>query len=348
MAEGFFSSAKQDLPESNNLPDDLDTFQQAIGRRFSTQDTSLFTSRMNLQVPLPTSSYHHVRAPDLSLGPSSAITSPSTESSFSRPLNAHTRPPPLTSIDLKGSFLSPHASAPPNALKFPSGAVRNGVVPKSRLTAQHSVSSKYIPIQPQTLESFINPGPSASSPKSLVRPSEAPQNVIVIDIRSHHYFLQSRIHSAINLSVPSMLLKRPTTSLEKLADMVAPISHRPIFTAWRSAKRIIVYDGDSTALTPGSNILSLLGKFENEGFTNSLCFLQGGFVGISKIQPSLIEDRPLTPPGNDESQGMLHSRKLPMAAFQQCTYLTTLLRRYLNMTHSQLAVCSIDDERWEA
>src|SRR5258708_36713851 len=125
-----------------------------------------------------------------------------------------------------------------------------------------------------------------------------------------------------------MLLKRPSTTLEKLADKIAPTSHRPIFTAWRSAKRIIVYDGDSTALTPGSNIFSLLRKFENEGFTQSLCFLQGGFTGISKIQPNLIDGRPLTPPGNDEeSLVALHSRKLPRPAFNQCKSLTALLSR---------------------
>src|SRR5260221_643119 len=286
MAEDFFLSAKKDPLESDLPPDNLDTFQQAIGRRFTLQDTSLFTSRMSLQPPLPAPSDNHFGTSERFQGPSTlAIPNPSTSPGFTRPPNAHVKLPPLTSVDLKDSFFSPHTSAPPNTLKFPSGAVRNGIAPKARLAAQSNLSSKYVPIQPQTLESFISTRLSVSSTKSLSSPSELPRDVIMIDIRSHHHYLQSRIQSAISLSVPSMLLKRPSTTLEKLADKIAPTSHRPIFTAWRSAKRIIVYDGDSTALTPGSNIFSLLRKFENEGFTQSLCFLQGRFTGISKIQP---------------------------------------------------------------
>ncbi|KAF8330396.1 protein-tyrosine phosphatase-like protein [Cantharellus anzutake] len=183
------------------------------------------------------------------------------------------------------------------------------------------------------LEAFLCLDTTTSFQRPLLSSQLSP-DVIVIDIRSHHYFLHSRIQSAINLSVPTMLLKRSSSTLEKLADMIAPASCQPIFNAWRSARRIIAYDVDSTALTSGSNILSLLRKFENEGFTGSLCFLQGGFSGISRVHPSLIDSRPLTPPGKDEesSRGVLHSCELPMAAFQQSNPFYDNIRQYLELS----------------
>lgn len=166
------------------------------------------------------------------------------------------------------------------------------------------------------------------APHTLLPVLETPE-VLVLDIRPHATFAQSRLPHALSLSVPSTLLKRPAFSLGKLADMLPSSSGRRRFSAWRAASKILVYDADSQSIPDGSNILGLLRKFENEGFNGDLTWLKGGFAGVWREQRTLVDDGPPSPDSSEEEDagaGYLRAKKLPSSAFQQVSTTTATQR----------------------
>jgi len=99
---------------------------------------------------------------------------------------------------------------------------------------------------------------------------------MILDIRPHPSYVSARLPSAISLSVPSTLLKRPTFTLEKLYHHVAHRGRSVSLPYVKQATRVLVYDADSNLLADGNNVLGLLRKFHSEGFTGELAWLKGG------------------------------------------------------------------------
>ena len=173
---------------------------------------------------------------------------------------------------------------------------------------------------------------------SSIFPVLATPNVLVLDIRPHATFVQSRIRDALSLSVPSTLLKRPAFSLDRLTDMLPSSSCRRRFSAWKSASRILVYDADSQCIPDGSNIFGLLRKFDNEGFHGDLAWLKGGFSSVWREQRTLVDDGPPSPDsseGEDVEGGYLRAKKLPSSAFQQVSTTTAAQRPSISSTFVQ-------------
>ena len=176
--------------------------------------------------------------------------------------------------------------------------------------------STHIPSPHTSSRSHSHHLPASSSYAGLftpVSPVDLPQilsdpHTLILDIRSLPAYLTSRIPNAVPLSVPSTLLKRPLFSTLKLADMLPNKVARRKFSQWHMARRILVYDADSTILPDGSNVLGLLRKFRAEvglpadsqpsgGQPASpgelqLCWLKGGFQAVSREQPSLLDSSP--------------------------------------------------------
>lgn len=174
-------------------------------------------------------------------------------------------------------------------------------------------------------------------PYTLLSVLDAPE-VLVLDIRPHATFAQSRLPHALSLSVPSTLLKRPAFSLGKLADMLPSSSGRRRFSAWRSASKILVYDADSQSIPDGSTIFGLLRKFENEGFKGDLSWLKGGFSGVWRDRRILVDDGPPSPDSSEEEDsgaGYLRAKKLPSSAFQQVSTTTATQRPFISVPFDQ-------------
>ena len=89
-----------------------------------------------------------------------------------------------------------------------------------------------------------------------------------------------------------------------------------------------MYDADSAVLAEGGNVLGLLRKFRNEGYTRDVAFVRGGFHAVWREMPSLIDSEP--PPREDDDDGLpamsksasapaaaptLRTKHLPMSAF---------------------------------
>jgi hypothetical protein len=196
-----------------------------------------------------------------------------------------------------------------------------------------------VPLASSSASSPTIPTHSPSPPQLLCSahpPSDLDQFVndpecLILDIRSHAAFNNTRLTNALSLSVPSTLLKRPLYSLDKLALMLSSKSGRTRFSAWAQASSILVYDADSFHIPEGSNLYGLLKKFRNEGYPSEkhLAWLKGGFVSVWRERKDLVvsgpdkaqveeddeEDDTLEPLSPSQSSGLLRASALPSSAF---------------------------------
>ncbi|KAH9947402.1 hypothetical protein B0H21DRAFT_341253 [Amylocystis lapponica] len=154
---------------------------------------------------------------------------------------------------------------------------------------------------PASASPAVAASPASAFPASAfppLPPSDLPivladPHVLIIDIRPHNAHASARVPSALSLSVPSTLLKRPTYSLAKLAYMLPSVAARTRFATWPTASRIVVYDPDAPALVDRPALLGLLRKFRAEGFTRDLVWIRGGFHAVWRERPDLVDRAPL-------------------------------------------------------
>lgn len=141
--------------------------------------------------------------------------------------------------------------------------------------------------------------PAAQLPKegrpSLISPSELHQflsegnkSMLLLDVRTYKSFSESRITTAVNLCIPTTLLKRPSFNVAKLSETFASDKDKERFSKWKTMDRIVVYDNDSKDLNDSSGLAALhtLNKFSREGWKGRAYVLQGEWSPI----PILIED----------------------------------------------------------
>jgi len=158
---------------------------------------------------------------------------------------------------------------------------------------------------------------SAVTPPRLSQYLSAP-GVLILDIRSNAAHCQSRLPGALALSVPSTLLKRPAFTIQKLSTMIRA-SSRKRFSAWESATKILVYDADTSVLQEGTNVLGLLRKFLNEGFSGEIAWLRGGFTACWREARHIIDESAIadSSDSDDDTSAFLRAQHLSAAAFQQ-------------------------------
>lgn len=292
----FFTSAHTVHTPSQD--EHIDPFAAAIGRRFSTGTSSILTSRLVLDPPTPAQGPNTFSLP--SATPSLFIPLPSTPMLPRKPSETFKSPSnPLSQLTLKSA--APTTRRPRTAAPI----MQSSQPPQEEF-------QRFTPIPADTLPEMMRSASNSSTP--------TPSSILILDIRNHHAFTAARVRGAMNLSVPSTLLKRPAFSLSKITDMLPSDADRLAFTAWRSAEQIIVYDQDSTSLSSGSNLLGLLRKFEIEGFTGTLGYIHGGFSAVWRTQKEYVDESAPAPEVVSEGRqnnSFLHSRHLPPSAFQQ-------------------------------
>ncbi|KAI8091904.1 protein-tyrosine phosphatase-like protein [Thamnidium elegans] len=115
------------------------------------------------------------------------------------------------------------------------------------------------------------------------------ETLLIIDLRSFNYFVLGRIKSAINVSIPSILLKRASYSIEKVCELIKyddkAADH---LKHWSNATHIIFYDHYSYSPSDSGNSATaiLLGsKLRAAGYKGQLNYLQGGIKIFSELYP---------------------------------------------------------------
>ena len=239
----------------------------------------------------------------------SANTTPSLLTSVFTPSGALPTPM-LPSVSTARALNRPAAprlpTVPQGALAGPSTTP----MPSHKYSSANSLISPFVTLLPEHVVSLTNT-----------------PDVLLIDIRPHYQFQNSRLPGAVSLVVPSTLLKRPTYSLEKMAEAIEPKAAQDHFSKWRSMKKLVVYDLDSSFLVDGSNLAGLLRKFHVYGYRGELAWVKGGFSAISRAYPSLIDttvqETTLDDVATENHNAPLRARDLSTHAFQQSS--TTLV-----------------------
>lgn len=117
-------------------------------------------------------------------------------------------------------------------------------------------------------------------------------SLLLLDLRVFPQYSQSRIKGALNLCIPTTLLKRPSFNLQKLSDTFTNKEEKEKFLQWPKAKYIIMYDAASNQKKDSGPALHTLKKFIIEGWKGTSYILQDGFKEFAKTYPSLVDSRP--------------------------------------------------------
>ncbi|CAK3823275.1 related to tyrosine- phosphatase non-receptor type 12 [Lecanosticta acicola] len=113
--------------------------------------------------------------------------------------------------------------------------------------------------------------------------------ILLLDLRVATQYATSHAVGALNLCIPTTLLKRPSFNVQKLAETFKDDEQRGRFENWRNASYIIVYDGNSATLKDATICSNTIKKFRSEGFEGALYIVKGGFLEFSKRFPSYVE-----------------------------------------------------------
>lgn len=116
-----------------------------------------------------------------------------------------------------------------------------------------------------------------------------PDKTLVLDLRVYPQYAAGRVRGALNLCIPTTLLKRPAFTVTKLADTFTSDGDKAKFGKWRTAQYIIVYDATSSLAKEAIIPFNVLKKFVTEGWKGKGLVVKGGFSGFQKIVPPLVE-----------------------------------------------------------
>lgn len=132
---------------------------------------------------------------------------------------------------------------------------------------------------------------SWATPQYLVNIMQSKgEDVLLLDLRVSTQYAKSHIAGALNLCIPTTLLKRPSFNPQKLADTFKDEKQRRKFEDWRNSSYIFVYDSASADMKDGQICANTLKKFLSEGYEGTLYIVKGGFAEFSKRFPSYVEN----------------------------------------------------------
>lgn len=156
-------------------------------------------------------------------------------------------------------------------------------------------------------EKFSNSGTGMINPQNFIDllKTASPQDILLLDLRVFPQFSQSRLSGAINLCIPTTLLKRPSFNVEKLADTFTREEEKAKFAGWKEAKYIVVYDASSAQLKDAVSSINTLKKFTSEGWEGTACVIRGGFNEFARKFPDHVDKRP--------SNETHHSNRQPLS-----------------------------------
>jgi rhodanese-related sulfurtransferase len=124
--------------------------------------------------------------------------------------------------------------------------------------------------------------------KELIEDGHSP-NVLILDLRVSPQYAQSRVKGALNLCIPTTLLKRATFNLEKLQQTFQASGDQERFSRWRTAGYLVVYDGFSFEKRDAVSALNMIKKFTDAGYSGSANILRGGFNAFAAAYPDLVD-----------------------------------------------------------
>ena len=92
------------------------------------------------------------------------------------------------------------------------------------------------------------------------------KRLLVLDIRAYAAYAKSRVRGAINVCIPTVLLKRPSLSLGDISESIVSSEDRGRFGKWKEVDGIVIYDTDSLRVKEAYPLATLAAKFLEAGF----------------------------------------------------------------------------------
>ena len=92
------------------------------------------------------------------------------------------------------------------------------------------------------------------------------KTLLVLDIRAYAAYAKSRVRGAVNVCIPTVLLKRPSLSLDDISESIVPSEDRGRFGKWKEVDGIVIYDTDSLRVNEAYPLATLAAKFLEAGF----------------------------------------------------------------------------------
>ena len=137
-------------------------------------------------------------------------------------------------------------------------------------------------------------GPTFIPPQEFDEISKncSPSDLLLLDLRVSHQYAKSRIADAINLCIPTTLIKRASYNTQKLSASLTKESDRALFDQWQNAKVIAVYDASASQISDATCCVNILKKFTQEGWQGATFIIRGGFNALSKAFPDRVDIRP--------------------------------------------------------
>lgn len=145
-----------------------------------------------------------------------------------------------------------------------------------------------------TLPSSEKDAPPIVSPDQIadfLRTS--PETILLLDLRVYQHYSAARLRGALNLCIPTTLLKRPAYNVQRLAETFSSARDQETFSRWRDCTHIIVYDATSSLTKEAVMPLNVLKKFTTEGWTGTGLVIKGGFLAFQRAAPDLVESGPV-------------------------------------------------------
>ncbi|KAK2004251.1 protein-tyrosine phosphatase [Colletotrichum falcatum] len=145
----------------------------------------------------------------------------------------------------------------------------------------------------ETLPPSMESGPSLMTPsqlKEFIEADGSESDLLLLDLRVSQQYAQARIKGALNLCIPTTLLKRATFNLAKLQKTFQNPAMEERFSKWKSTKQLVVYDAYSTEKRDAISCMNMVKKFANEGYTGGMYILRGGFNAFADAYPDLVDE----------------------------------------------------------
>ncbi|KAM0351538.1 hypothetical protein ACHAPU_002544 [Fusarium lateritium] len=120
------------------------------------------------------------------------------------------------------------------------------------------------------------------------------ERLLLLDLRSSQNYAQSRIQGALNLCIPTTLLKRATFNIQKLRQTFQNETNAEKFDTWPDMDFIVVYDAHANDKRDAITAQNMIKKFTSEGYSGGTCILKGGFNSFQQYFPDSVDRQSAT------------------------------------------------------
>ncbi|KAL9098535.1 MAG: hypothetical protein Q9163_005826 [Psora crenata] len=142
--------------------------------------------------------------------------------------------------------------------------------------------------------SLSTSGPTFILPQDFVEvlKGHLHQDLLLLDLRIFAQYSKSRITGALNLCIPTTLLKRSSYDVQRLSETFSNRKNdKAKFDSWKSTRIIVAYDGASWGLPDATSCINILKKFRNGEWQGAAYILKGGFNSFAKMYPEQLDRR---------------------------------------------------------